>query len=114
MDACRAARRLPGCEHVQVLYRRGPEEIPARKDELHGAIEEGIEIVYNVQPTGVHETDDGRFVLRCVRTGLGEPGADGRRRPIDIAGLRARLRLRPRDHGHRPAHESASTSTSAG
>jgi NADPH-dependent glutamate synthase beta subunit-like oxidoreductase len=86
MDACRAARRLPGCEHVQVLYRRGPEEIPARKDELHGAIEEGIEIVYNVQPTGVHETDDGGFVLRCVRTGLGEPGADGRRRPVDLEG----------------------------
>ena len=34
MDACRAARRLPGCEDVQVLYRRGPDEIPARKDEL--------------------------------------------------------------------------------
>ena len=114
MDACRAARRLPGCEDVQVLYRRGPEEIPARKDELHGAIEEGIEIVYNVQPTGVHETDDGRFVaaLRAHRAGRA-----GRRRPAAAdrhRGLRARLRLRPRDHGHRPAHRSASTSTSAG
>ena len=52
MDACRVAKRLPGCEHVQVLYRRGPDEIPARKDELWGAIEEGIEFVYNVQPVG--------------------------------------------------------------
>ncbi len=49
MDACRAARRLPGCEDVKIVYRRGPDEIPARKDELHGAIEEGIEILYNVR-----------------------------------------------------------------
>jgi NADPH-dependent glutamate synthase beta subunit-like oxidoreductase len=85
MDACRAALRLPGCEHVKVLYRRGPEEIPARKDELEGAVEEGVELVYNVQPVGVYERD-GRFVLACVRTELGEPGEDGRRRPVDVPG----------------------------
>jgi len=85
MDACRVARRLPGCEHVQVLYRRGPEEIPARKDELHGAIEEGIEFVYNVQPVGVVD-GDGSFALRCVHTELGEPGPDGRRWPVEMPG----------------------------
>jgi glutamate synthase (NADPH) small chain len=85
MDACRVARRLPGCEHVQVLYRRGPDEIPARKDELEGAIEEGVEFVYNVQPVAVHENGGG-FALRCVRTELGEPDPDGRRRPVDVAG----------------------------
>ena len=80
----RRARRLPGCKHVKVVYRRGPDEIPARKDELDGAIEEGIEIVYNTQPVGAYEID-GEFVVRCVETELGEPGEDGqadrRRRP---------------------------------
>jgi len=78
MDACRAARRLPGCEDVKIVYRRGPEEIPARKDELWGALEEGIEILYNTQPVGVYEIE-GQLRLRCVRTELGDPGADGRR-----------------------------------
>ncbi|MCC6223485.1 MAG: FAD-dependent oxidoreductase [Thermoleophilia bacterium] len=86
MDACRAARRLPGCRDVKVLYRRGPEEIPARQDELRGAIEEGIEIVYNVAPVGVAAGPDGGFALRCSRTELGEPDASGRRRPVDVPG----------------------------
>jgi len=85
MDACRVARRLPGCEDVKVVYRRGPDEIPARKDELHGAIEEGIEIVYNTLPVAVQEHGDG-LRLRCVRTELGEPDEDGRRRPVTVAG----------------------------
>ncbi|MEZ5101685.1 MAG: FAD-dependent oxidoreductase [Thermoleophilia bacterium] len=85
MDACRAARRLPGCEEVSIVYRRGPDEIPARKDELHGAIEEGIEILYQTQPVGFLEVD-GEPVLRCVRTELGEPGEDGRRTAVDVPG----------------------------
>ncbi len=85
MDACRAALRLPGCEEVKVLYRRGPEEIPARKDELHGAIEEGVEFVYNTLPVEVVPNGAG-VGLRCVRTELGEPGADGRRRPVTVPG----------------------------
>ena len=83
MDACRAARRLPGCEDVKIVYRRGPEEIPARKDELWGAIEEGIEILYNTQPVGVFDAGD-ELALRCVRTELGEPGDDGRRVASDV------------------------------
>jgi NADPH-dependent glutamate synthase beta subunit-like oxidoreductase len=85
MDACRVAKRLPGCKHVKVIYRRGPQEIPARKDELHGALAEGIEVVYNTQPVAV-VTESGRFALRCVETRLGEPGPDGRRRPEDVPG----------------------------
>ncbi len=80
MDACRVAKRLPGCEHVQVLYRRGHDEIPARKDELEGAIAEGVELVYNVQPVGAFD-QDGSLVLRCLRTALGDSGEDGRRQP---------------------------------
>ena len=85
MDACRVARRLPGCEEVKVLYRRGPDEIPARRIELEGAIKEGIEFVYHTQPVSVHGRGDG-VVLRCVETTLGEPGKDGRRRPVHVDG----------------------------
>jgi hypothetical protein len=85
MDACRAARRLPACKDVKILYRRGPEEIPARKDELHGAIEEGVEIVYNVLPFAVRTNGKG-LRLRCRRTELGEPDEDGRRRPVEVPG----------------------------
>ena len=42
MDACRVAKRLPGCKDVKVIYRRGPDEIPARAIELEGANKEGI------------------------------------------------------------------------
>ena len=77
MDACRSAQRLPGVKKVTVIYRRGPGEIPARAYELEAAIAEGIEIVYNVAPTAV---DGGAsLTLHCVKTQLGEPGADGRR-----------------------------------
>ncbi len=85
MDACRAALRLPGCKGVKVIYRRSYDEIPARKEELEGAIEEGIEFIYNEQPVGVEDGDNG-FGLTCIKTELGEPDEDGRRRPIDIAG----------------------------
>jgi len=82
MDACRVAQRLPGVKHVKVIYRRDFEAMPARREELQGAIDEGIEIVYNTQPV---EVIDGK-ALRCVRTELGEPDDDGRRRPINIEG----------------------------
>lgn len=82
MDACRVAKRLPGVKNVKVIYRRDAEGMPARKEELQGAIDEGIEIVYNTQPV---EFIDGR-ALRCIRTEMGEPGEDGRRRPVNMEG----------------------------
>jgi NADPH-dependent glutamate synthase beta subunit-like oxidoreductase len=82
MDACRVAKRLPGVKNVKVIYRRDYEAMPARREELQGAIDEGIEIIYNTQPVEVIEGK----ALRCVRTELGEPEADGRRRPINIEG----------------------------
>ncbi|MBC8267532.1 MAG: FAD-dependent oxidoreductase [Rhodospirillaceae bacterium] len=85
MDACRAAKRLPGCKDVKVVYRRGPEEIPARREELEGAVKEDIEFIYNVQPVAVEDGANG-FGLTCVKTELGDPDEDGRRRPIDVAG----------------------------
>ena len=82
MDACRAAKRMDGVKNVKVIYRRDAEGMPARKEELHGAIEEGIEIVYNTQPV---EVIPGK-ALRCVRTEMGEPDEDGRRRPVNVEG----------------------------
>lgn len=83
MDACRAALRLPGCKTVKVVYRRGPDEIPARRIELEGAVKEGIEFVYNTQQTGI--VDKGNHIaLACVQTTQGEPDADGRRRPVVV------------------------------
>ena len=81
MDACRSAMRLPGVKNVKVVYRRDAEGMPARKEELQGAIDEGIEIVYNTQPI---EVVDG--ALRCIRTEMGEPDEDGRRRPVNVEG----------------------------
>ena len=86
MDACRVAMRLPGCKHVKVVYRRGPDEIPARRDELEGAVKEGVEFIYNTQQTSVIAAGED-IALRCLRTELGERDAeDGRRRPVPVAG----------------------------
>ena len=82
MDACRAALRMPGVKNVKVVYRRDAEGMPARKEELEGAIEEGVEIVYNTQPV---EVIPGK-ALRCVKTAMGEPDEDGRRRPVTVEG----------------------------
>ncbi len=87
MDACRVAKRLPGCKDVKVVYRRGPDEIPTRRDELDGAVKEDIEFVYNTQQIAIVPDGNGNGIaLRCVKTELREPEADGRRRPVPIAG----------------------------
>ncbi len=85
MDACRVAKRLPGCKQVTVVYRRGPNEIPARRDELEGAIKEGVQFVYNAQQIAVVEGEGG-LLLRCVRTESGEADEDGRARPVVVEG----------------------------
>ena len=85
MDACRVARRLPGCKHVKVVYRRGADDIPARRIELEGAIAEGIAFVYNTRQTAISENGDG-LVLHCVTTEPGAPDADGRHWPVDVSG----------------------------
>lgn len=85
MDACRSALRLPGCKYVKVIYRRGPDEIPARKIELEGAIEEGIEFIYFTQQVAVEEKNDA-LILKCVKTELSEEDKDGRRRPKIVSG----------------------------
>ena len=85
MDAARCAKRL-GAE-VYIVYRRGMEELPARKEEVEHAEEEGIifKPLHNPVEIFADENDDVNKV-RCIRMELGEPDASGRRRPIEIPG----------------------------
>lgn len=93
MDAARTALRL-GAEKVYIVYRRSLEELPARKEEVEHAMEEGIEfLVLNnpVEILGYNNPDDRRdpkngFVtgMKCIKMELGEPDERGRRRPIPI------------------------------
>ncbi|MDP6352737.1 MAG: FAD-dependent oxidoreductase [Alphaproteobacteria bacterium] len=85
MDACRVAIRLPGCKRVTVVYRRGAEDIPARRDELEGARAEGIELITHTQQTAV-VANGNRLALRCLRAQAGAAEADGRRQPVPVAG----------------------------
>ena len=81
MDAARCAKRL-GAEEVYIIYRRGEEEMPARKEEVHHAKEEGIIFKLLTNPTEVLGNAEGRVTgIKCVEMELGEPDASGRRRP---------------------------------
>ncbi len=86
MDAARCALRL-GAEHVYIVYRRSLEELPARKEEVEHAMEEGIEFMLLNNPVEILG-DDKKSVcgMRCIKMELGEPDASGRRRPIEIPG----------------------------
>ena len=82
MDAARSAKRL-GAENVYIVYRRGMEELPARREEVEHAEEEGIIFKTLTNPVEVLG-DEHKFVtgIKCVEMELGEPDASGRRRPI--------------------------------
>jgi glutamate synthase (NADPH/NADH) small chain len=86
MDAARSAKRL-GAERVAIVYRRSLTELPARIEEYHHAVEEGIEFHWLSNPKAY--MDDGAGKLKgvdCIRMELGEPDESGRRRPIPVEG----------------------------
>ena len=84
MDAARSAKRL-GAEHVYIIYRRGEEEMPARKEEVHHAKEEQIEFKLLCNPVRIVADENSRVVgIECVKMELGEPDASGRRRPVEV------------------------------
>ena len=85
LDAARVARRFTG-NPVTVVYRRTKHEMPASKEELEGAFEEGNILEELVSPVRVILEDGRVAALECVRNRLGEPGPDGRRRPVAIEG----------------------------
>lgn len=82
MDAARCAKRL-GAENVYIVYRRGMEEMPARKEEVHHAMEEGIIFKNLNNPVKILGDENGRVrAMECFEMELGEPDASGRRKPI--------------------------------
>ncbi len=86
MDAARSAKRL-GAQNVYIIYRRGEEEMPARKEEIHHAREEKIEFKLLCNPVKIIADDKGYVTqLECVKMQLGEPDQSGRRRPEVIEG----------------------------
>jgi glutamate synthase (NADPH/NADH) small chain len=84
MDAVRTARRL-GAD-ASIIYRRGEEELPARREEVHHARQEGIKFEILTAPVEVLGEDGWVTGLRCVRMELGQPDESGRRKPVPIAG----------------------------
>lgn len=95
MDALRCALRL-GAEHVYCVYRRSEEELPARKEEVEHAKEEGIIFHFLNNPVEIIEDKEGNMKtnpnygcvkgLKCIKMELGEPDESGRRRPVPIPG----------------------------
>lgn len=84
MDAARSALRL-GADKVYIIYRRGMEELPARKEEVHHAIEEGIVFNLLTNPVKINGDENNNVVsIECVKMELGEPDASGRRRPVVV------------------------------
>ena len=82
MDAARCAKRL-GAENVYIVYRRGMDEMPARKEEVHHAMEEGIIFKNLNNPVKILGDENGRVrAMECVEMELGEPDESGRRRPV--------------------------------
>lgn len=94
MDAARTAKRL-GAEEVYIIYRRGLEEMPARKEEVHHAMEEGIIFRNLTNPVKILPREDDGHVkaLECVEMELGEPDESGRRRPVTKEGSNFTIEL---------------------
>jgi 2-oxoacid:acceptor oxidoreductase gamma subunit (pyruvate/2-ketoisovalerate family) len=88
MDAARSALRL-GAKSVRVVYRRTRREMPAIREEIDEALEEGVAVEFLTQPIALHEdASDGirrHYRLLCRRMELGEPDESGRRTPVEIA-----------------------------
>ena len=84
MDAARCAKRL-GVENVTIVYRRSMEELPARREEVEHAQEEGIEFQLLCNPVRVHSDEYGNVSgVECIRMELGDADSSGRRRPVEI------------------------------
>jgi len=85
MDAARTALRL-GAE-VSIVYRRSLEELPARVEEVHHAMEEGINFELLTNPVEIIADEKGNVTgMKCIRMELGEPDESGRRRPVEVEG----------------------------
>lgn len=92
MDVAQTALRL-GWRQVTVAYRRSREEMPARREEVESALEEGVEFRFQASPARIlADSQDKVVAVECLRTELGPPDASGRRRPIAVPGTEFALR----------------------
>ena len=86
MDAARSALRL-GAEEVSIVYRRSLAELPARKEEVEHAMEEGVQFRLLNNPLEILSDENGYVSgMRCIQMELGEPDASGRRSPVEVPG----------------------------
>jgi len=86
MDAARCAKRM-GASEVYIIYRRSMDELPARAEEVHHAMEEGIVFKLLTNPVAIKGDEKGHVTgIECVTMELGEPDASGRRRPVVVEG----------------------------
>lgn len=86
MDAARCAKRM-GASEVYIIYRRSMDELPARAEEVHHAMEEGIIFKLLTNPVAIQGDEGGHVTgIECVTMELGEPDASGRRRPVVVEG----------------------------
>ena len=86
MDAARCAMRM-GAEKVYIIYRRSMDEIPARREEIHHAIQEGVDFQLLRNPVQIVGDDEGHVTgVEVVKMQLGEADASGRRKPVAIEG----------------------------
>ncbi len=86
MDAARSALRL-GADEVSVVYRRGEDELPARKEEIENAKEEGVVFRLLTNPVRILEGENMTVKgVECIKMELGEPDESGRRRPVPVEG----------------------------
>ncbi len=86
MDAVRCALRL-GARNAYIIYRRGREEMPARTEEVHHAMDEGVQFLNLHNPLEFLGGDDGYLgAMKLIKMELGEPDESGRRRPVPIEG----------------------------
>jgi putative selenate reductase len=81
MDAARAAKRIPGVEHVTIIYRRTKKLVPADREELNLALEDGVVFKELLAPVSYKNG-----ILKCQMMGLGAPDASGRRSPVPLDG----------------------------
>lgn len=85
MDSARTALRMGA--NVKLVYRRGREEMPARKEEINHAEEEGVEFLILANPVEIIGDEQGNVkAVKCIEMQLGEPDASGRRSPIPVEG----------------------------
>ena len=86
MDAARSAKRM-GAEKVYIVYRRSEDEMPARKEEVHHAKEEGVEFLMLTNPVRIIGDENGRVkAMTCTKMELGESDESGRPKPVKVEG----------------------------